>query len=87
MDAFRVALAGITTVLQQQIDANTPRTATLDPFNLLEKFTKLKAPKFTSSRLQMEKFKGVLDPLEAEEWIIQMEKLFDAMLCPEEDKI
>lgn len=45
----------------------------MDLFHPLEKFTKLKPPK--------------LDPLEADEWIIQMDKLFEAMLCPEEENI
>lgn len=58
MDEFREALAGVTTVLQQQMEATTSRRTTMDPFNLLEKFTKLKPLKFEKGQIHLQLFSG-----------------------------
>lgn len=55
----------MTTVLQQQLKANTSQRETMDRVNLLVKLMMLKP--------QMLKEAPIL--LDAEEWIIQMEKL------------
>lgn len=49
-------------------------------------------PKATSAIKQFKElkppiFKGTTDPLEAEVWITQVENIFRAMECPEEQKV
>lgn len=66
-----MALAGMTEVLWLQMEANVHIRQQVDPFTLLERFSKLKAPKFRGGPIP--------GPLEAEEWIQHIKKLFGAM--------
>lgn len=46
MDQISEALAGMTQVFYQQMEANVPRRQLVHPFSLLEKFSKVNFPKF-----------------------------------------
>lgn len=71
MDHIRETLVGMTVVLQQQIEPNVPR----------------RQRQILALLLKPTKFKGGPDPLDVEEWIQQIEKLFRAIQCTEEDKV
>ena len=48
-----------------------------NPHRALEQFQKMKPPVF----------EGEVDPLQAEGWLLQIEKILDVMNCTEEQKI
>ena len=70
------AIESLAKIVEQQVNNGVPKNLELSRCTM-EQFKKLNPPSF----------KGTPNPTEAENWVMQMEKMFDVLKCTDEQRV
>lgn len=73
----RQTLANVVVVLQQQAKASSSKLTPIEKHQIVKQFNKLKPSAF----------KGGPNPIEAKQWTMEIEKIFQVMDCEEQHRV